>query len=76
MSFHAPEISTTDYLNDFGIKGYSVLNIDNNTVINQTDTIILMRRLSGINSGTLNDVNGDGKNDINDAVIMQKLMFK
>ncbi len=76
MSFCAPEISTTDYLNDFGINGYNVLNVDNNTVIDQTDTIDLMKRLSGISSGTLNDVNNDGKMNINDAVIMQKLMFR
>lgn len=76
MDFYAPEISVTDYLDDFGINGYSILNTDGNTVINQRDTVILMRRLSGITSGTLNDINNDGENNINDAVIMQKLMFE
>lgn len=75
MKFYAPEISATDYLNDMGINGYNVLNVDGNTVINQIDTVMLMRRLSGIVSGTLKDVNNDSKYDINDAVIMQKLMF-
>ena len=72
----SPEISNTDYLNDFGINGYSLLNIDGNDTINVNDTTKLLRIISGIDSG--NGKNVDNKNgiNINDVIIMQKLMFK
>lgn len=75
-NFNAPEISNTDYLNDFGINGYSLLNIDGNDTINVNDTTKLLRIISGIDSG--NGKNVDNKNgiNINDVIIMQKLMFK
>lgn len=76
MDFYAPEISSTDYLNDFGINGYNILNIDGNTIINKTDNITLLKIISNISGGMGKDINGDGKININDVIKMQKLMFK
>ena len=75
-NFNAPEISSTDYLNDFGINGYSVLNIDGNGTINIADTTKLLRIISGIDSGAGKNVDNKNGININDVIIMQKLMFK
>lgn len=74
--FAAPAISSTDYLNDVGINGYSVLNINGDSKIDKNDSVLLLRIISGISKGTAKDVNGDSKTNINDVVKMQKLMFK
>lgn len=76
MDFYAPEISATDYLNDIGINSYNILNIDGNNIIDQTDTITLLRRISNISSGTVADINNDGTININDVIKIQQLMFK
>lgn len=75
MTFYDPVISETDYLDDVGINGYSVLNNDGNSVIDNKDSCKLLRKVSGIDTGG-NDVNNDGEININDVVKMQQLMFE
>lgn len=75
FSLSSPPISSTDYLEDFGIPSYNLLNIDGNKAINTADTAKLLRIISGIASGTAIDVNNDGNKDINDVIKIQNLMF-
>lgn len=75
-AFTAPDISESDYLSDFGISSYTLLNTDGNKTINKADIVKLLRIISGIDKETALDINGDGKKDINDVIKMQKLMFK
>ena len=75
-AFTAPYISESDYLSDFGINSYTLLNTDGNKTINKADIAKLLRIISGIDNNNANDINGDGKKDINDVIKMQKLMFK
>lgn len=74
-NFTAPDISATDYLNDIGINGYTVLNIDGNKTINISDTAKLLKIISGIESGAGKDIDNDGKINITDVIKMQRLMF-
>lgn len=74
--FQPPTISATDYLNDKGINGYELLNINGDYTIDKRDSITLLRILSGLSSGKTNDVDGNGKTNINDAVKMQKLIYE
>ncbi len=86
--FSSPDVSASDYLTDMGFVDkyaydeeydedikYGRLDVNKDERITQDDSVTQLKIISGLSNGTAEDVNGDGKTNINDVVKMQKLMF-